>query len=96
MALEHGMQQAISLAHRPQEDEALQRKLWLAIAHHLIRSTASDQHPVRLPVPTVFGKISPTPKKQGSAALQRGCNLHRAAAVTEIVLDNMALNPAAD
>ena len=50
MALESGMQQAINLAHRPQEDESLQRKLWLAIAHHLIRtaSTAADQHPVRL------------------------------------------------
>ena len=50
MALESGMQQAIGLAHRPQEDEVLQRKLWLAIAHHLIRtaSTAADQHPVRL------------------------------------------------
>lgn len=49
MALQSGMQQAISLAHRPQEDEVLQRKLWLAIAHHLIRTaaTAADQHPVR-------------------------------------------------
>ena len=49
MALQSGMQQAIGLAHRPQEDEVLQRKLWLAIAHHLIRTaaTAADQHPVR-------------------------------------------------
>ena len=44
MALRLDRQQAIGLAHRPQEDEALQRKLWLAIAHHLIES-ASETSP---------------------------------------------------
>ena len=36
------MQQAVAIANRPQEDERLQRKLWLAIACHLIQ-TAAEQ-----------------------------------------------------
>lgn len=37
LALEIDMQLATSYAVRPQEDEALQRKLWLAIACHVIQ-----------------------------------------------------------
>ena len=50
MALQLDRQQAIGLAHRPQEDDALQRKLWLAIALHLVQtaSSADDQHPVSI------------------------------------------------
>lgn len=42
LALEFDMQQATMLANRPQEDESLQRKLWLAIAWHLIRSASAN------------------------------------------------------
>lgn len=49
-ALQLDMQRAVGLVHREQEDEGLQRKLWLSIAHHLIQaaSATSDEHPVRL------------------------------------------------
>ncbi len=43
------MDQAIRLVNRQQEDESLQRKLWLSIAHHLINSASDspDGKPVR-------------------------------------------------
>ena len=49
LALSFDMHQAVALANRPQEDEALQRKLWLAIACHLIQTAAArpDGTPVR-------------------------------------------------
>lgn len=46
-ALDLDITQAVGLAHRTQEDENIQRKLWLAIAHHLIKgANNSDQQPV--------------------------------------------------
>jgi len=53
LALESDMEEAIRLVNRPQEDENLQRKLWLSIAHHLIDGAAEtpDGKPVTPPSP---------------------------------------------
>ena len=44
LALQIDRAAAVAVANRPQDDPALQRKLWLAIARHLIHS-ASDAPP---------------------------------------------------
>ena len=42
LALQFDMELAVSLANRPQDDSGMQRKLWLAIARHLIQSATPD------------------------------------------------------
>ncbi len=49
LALTFDRSLATAVAARPEDDEALQRKLWLAIARHLITAAAAapDADPVR-------------------------------------------------
>lgn len=51
LALTFDRSLAMAVAARPEDDEALQRKLWLAIARHLITAAASapDADPVSHP-----------------------------------------------
>ena len=43
LALTISKAMAIGVANRPEDDEPLQRKLWLAIARHLVQTACSSE-----------------------------------------------------
>ena len=71
------MQQAVAIANRPQEDERLQRKLWLAIACHLIQTAAEQPNgtPVSLRTERAYALL--VLQVPVLSANQSRCHIHR-------------------